>query len=190
MSRPSFIGILLLTVGLAILAGLALWHHQWLMDLESQLTRHRLQLKVLTSKEPPPAADATAVPTLPEVKPAPSGAERLSENVPRRHPAIQHENVLTSKEPPPSADVTAVPTLPEVKPAPSGAERLSENVPARHPAIQHEAALALPARRPVIEPVDEFAGMDNRAIDKECDRRGLLTDTLPERWRCSNGKTK
>ena len=91
MSHPSFIGILVLCVGLAVLAGLMLWYNERLKDLESQVTRHRLQLKVLTSKEPLPAADAPVVPTLPEEKPPSSGAKRSSSYLPVPNPATQNQ---------------------------------------------------------------------------------------------------
>jgi hypothetical protein len=98
--------------------------------------------------------------------------------------------VLTSKEPPSPADVPVVPTLPQEKPSFSEAERSSANVPVLHPATRHEAAQPMPARRQVSEPGEEFALMDNRAIDKVCDLHGLLTDTLPERWHCTDGRAK
>ena len=157
---------MLLTIGLAIVASLVLWHHLLLTDLEQEVMHQRLQLKQLSSREPAPAGEASIARTVPETKPAPL----------------------------PPGDVPLTGTLPETKPRPSGGERFSgltvEQKATEPPQPQMTAPVRPRPKPAVTKPVDEFAGWDNQAIDAECQRRGLSTNTLPDRWRCLEEKTK
>lgn len=166
MSRPSFIGILLLTIGLAIVGSLVIWHHLWLTDLEQSVMQQRLDLKLLSSREPVPADEAPMTRTLPEIKPAPL----------------------------PKGEAPVPRTRPETKSAPSGPERFSDLTIGQKVIEPPQPKATAPVRpRPKSappKPVDEFEGLDNWAIDAECQRRGLLTNMLPDRWRCLEDKTK
>ena len=111
MSRPSFFGILLLTCGLFLLAGLVLWHHERLIQLDQQLMELRLEKKLLRAGPVPTEPEALKIRSVPE-------------------PPRQRQTV----------------------------ERSGQDETLRR--------------------------LSNIAIDEECHRRGLSTDTLGETWRC------
>jgi outer membrane biosynthesis protein TonB len=154
MSRPSFIGILLLTCGLLLMAGLVLWHHERLNQLDQQVMQLRLEKKLLRTGPVPTEPETPVIQSFPEPPPVPRQRQRVE-------PAKQVEKPLQTE---------LVPTEPETP--------VIQSFPEPAPVLR---------QRQTVEPSERdetLRRLANSAIDEECQRRGLSTDTLRETWRC------
>ena len=201
MSRPSFIGILLLTCGLLLMAGLVLWHHERLNQLDQQVMQLRLEKKLLRTGPVPIEPEAPMVQSLPEPPPLPP-APRQRQTV---EPAEQGRKPLRTGPVTTELETPKIRSLPEPPPPPAPRQRQTvgpaeqgkkplrtELVPAEPetPVIRslpEPPPPLAPRQRQTVEPTEQdetLRRLANSAIDEECQRRGLSTDTLGETWRC------